>query len=462
MTFRWRLALAYAALVALALLLGSVINLLALRHALYTELDTSLRRAAERYALQEALVRSEPPPEVGAALDAVNRQQSIRTTEFDAGGREVDWGPSRVGFRAQAGAWQVGHERVYMLRTAQGWVQTSQSDAAARATLARMQRSNLLSAPLLLLLALGAGLLLARRALRPVTQVSALAAHIAQGGKTGERVPPAPGGDELAQLVYTFNDMLARLEAQLSRERLFAYASAHELRTPVAVIRAAASLSLEKDRSAAEYRATLEQIAEVSAEIGALTTRLMTLASAGQLSRTDPVNLFEVALLSAELHSLEAGERGVELRVAASPGEGAEEGSSAPGGAGQALWVQGDRVALVLAAGNLVQNAVRYTPAGGLVRVSCGECGGWAVLSVEDSGPGIPAAEIPRLTQPFQRAQTGGGAGLGLPLAEAIAEAHGGALQLRSDPGAGLRVELRLPPLSASRPSPPSHTAPPP
>ena len=430
MSFRWRLTLTYAALLGLLLLLAGSLSYAALQQTLYSGLDESLRIFARQHAQQETRTNFKPPPEQIAILDDINRQQPIRLTEYDLQGRAVGWGPSRVGFISEAGISQIRSERIYMLKFAGGWFQTSQSDQALRASLAQLLRLQLLGLPLLLLLALGVGYVLADRALKPVDQVSDLAARIAHSGQPGERMPPAPGADELSRLTRTINEMLGKLDHQLARERLFAHASAHELRTPLSVIRAATSLALEQPRTPEQYRETLAQVREVSEDMSALTSRLLGLAQAARPAEQHAVNLADVALMAAELHTPEAQKSGTRLAVTLSDAA-----------------TMGDFSALVLAAGNLIQNAVKYSPPGSVIQVSCHTDTGHARLRVQDAGPGIPDGEVPRLTQPFQRGQqTGkGGAGLGLALVQAIVEAHGGHLELTSGIELGLRAELVLP-----------------
>ncbi|WP_216326363.1 sensor histidine kinase [Deinococcus aestuarii] len=429
MTFRWRLTLTYAALLGLTLLIAGGLSYAAFRHTLYATLDDDLRTHAQKQAAMDARARR-PSHEKNPALDAINRQQPLRLTVYDASGHEVDWGPSRVGFIPRAGTFQVASERVFMLRTPQGWIQASQPDGGVRAALGQILRLQLLGVPLLLLLALGLGYVLADRALRPVDQVSDLAARIARSGQPGERVPVAPGSDELARLTRTINDMLGKLDALLTRERLFAHASAHELRTPISVIRATASLALERERTPAQYREALAQVQDVSEDMSALTHRLMELARATRPPEGQAVDLADVTLMAAELHSPDA-RKNVHLQVTL---------GNAP--------TTGDFDALVLAARNLIQNAIDHGSPGSTVRISCRADDEHARFTVQDAGPGIPEAEIPRLTQPFQRGQGTqhlGGAGLGLALVQAIVEAHGGRLDLANPPEGGLRAELILP-----------------
>lgn len=431
MTFRWRLTLTYAALLGLLLLIAGALSYAAFRHTLYAGLDDALRVYAQKQAEMSLSADRKSPHKENPALDAINRQQPVRMTVYGAGGQEVDWGPSRVGFIPGAGTFQVGSERVFVLKTPGGWIQTSQSDQGVRAALGQILRLELMGVPLLLLLALLVGYLLADRALRPVDQVSDLAARIARSGQPGERVPVAPGSDELARLTRTINDMLGKLDALLTRERLFAHASAHELRTPISVIRATASLALERDRSPEAYREALAQVRDVSEDMSALTHRLMELARATRPPGGHVVNLADVTLMATELHATDAQKKHMSLEVTLNDAS-----------------TTGDLGALVLAAGNLIQNAIQYGPPGSAVHVSCGADDEVARLTVQDVGPGIPQEEMPRLTQPFQRGQGTqnlGGAGLGLALVQVIVEAHGGGLELANRAEGGLRAELVFP-----------------
>ena len=322
-----------------------------------------------------------------------------------------------------------------MLKTKTGWIQTTQSDGSIRVFLKEIVRFELLGVPLLLLLSLGVGYLLADRALKPVDQVSDLATRIARSGQAGERVPLAAGANELARLTRAINEMLSKLDAQMTRERLFAHASAHELRTPISVIRAATSLALEHERSPQQYRETLWQVHDVSEDLSNLIGRLLVLAQAAhpndQRPINRPINLADVVLMATEMQTVEAQKKHIQMRITVNDAA-----------------TTGDFNALVLAAGNLIQNAIKYSPAYSVLYISADADAQHVRLSVQDAGMGILAADIPRLTQPFQRgAQAAGlsGAGLGLALVQAIVDSHGGYLELNNSVQGGLLAEMVLP-----------------
>lgn len=312
-----------------------------------------------------------------------------------------------------------------------GWVRAFRAEDELLSSLEGVTNVFTVVAPLVIVLGFLGGYLLAGRALRPVGQVTALAARIAASGRHGERVPSSPGKDEMARLTETINAMLDRLGDLIEHERAFALAAAHELRTPLAVIRARASLALERDRSPAQYRAALTEIEGVTADLSRLADRLLALARTSGDAHREDVDLADLALEASEMHSAALRGRGVVLTL---------DLASAP--------ASGDRTALLLAASNLVQNAARYGRAGGHVRLRAFASGSASVLIVEDDGPGIAPEDAERLQKPFQRGlglQGSEGAGLGLALVSGVARQHGGAFGLgRSDLG-GLRAELRVP-----------------
>ncbi|PYE53249.1 sensor histidine kinase [Deinococcus yavapaiensis] len=319
-----------------------------------------------------------------------------------------------------------------------GWVRAFRAEDELLSSLEGVTHVFSVVAPLVILLGFLGGYLLAGRALRPVGQVTRLAARIAASGRYRERVPHSPGRDEMARLTETINAMLDRLADLIEHERAFALAAAHELRTPLAVIRARASLALERERSPLQYQAALAEIEGVSTDLSRLADRLLALARTSVDANREDLDLADLALEASEVHSSALRERRLTLTL---------DLTSAP--------AAGDRTVLLLAASNLVQNAARYVREGGAVRVRAGAQGDESVLVVEDDGPGIPDEDAERLQKPFQRGlglQGSEGAGLGLALVSGISRQHGGTFSLgRSDLG-GLKAEIRLP----ARPTPPT------
>jgi len=291
-----------------------------------------------------------------------------------------------------------------------------------------------LLAPLLVALPLlGVGLLLAiGRALAPLRALAdAVAARDPQRLEpvAADRVP-----GEVRALVERLNELFARIEVSLERERTFTADAAHELRTPLAAIRAQAQVA-RGSRDDAERAHALGQVIAGCDRAARLSGQLLTLArlEAGEWrERLVPCDLDAVAREVLAEVAQTAHSRGVAVELHA----------EAP------VTVRGDASLLHVLLRNLVDNAIRYGAGGSAVRVELGRDASHAVLRVVDQGPGIPAAERARVRDRFYRGLGTGesGAGLGLAIASRIAALHGAALELDEGPGArGLSVTLRWP-----------------
>jgi len=283
--------------------------------------------------------------------------------------------------------------------------------------------------PIALLLASGGGYFLARKSLAPVTLMAAQARGMG-ASHMSERLRVSNPHDELGTLALSFNELLDRLEKSFEQQRRFVADASHELRTPVAILRGETEVTLSRpDRTPEEYRETLAILRDESQRLAHIIEDLFTLtrADAGQY----PLNLREVYLdeLAADVlrrtRSL-AISKGIALTSSIQP----------------ELPLQADEDLLRRMLLNLLDNAIKYTPAGGKVNVDCQREGNAYVLRVTDTGPGIPQELQARIFERFFRADKArsrsdgdtGGAGLGLSIALWIAEAHHGRLELtRSD-----------------------------
>ncbi|AWN24165.1 two-component sensor histidine kinase [Deinococcus irradiatisoli] len=279
------------------------------------------------------------------------------------------------------------------------------------------------------------GALLARLISRPVDEVSRAAQQVA-GGNLAARARQWPGNLELINLTRNFNRMAGSLDT-LERERRDMIADiAHELRTPLAVVQA--RLDAFEDQV---LEPTPQELALVSMQIGLLTRlvsdlRTLSLADAGRLPlQLAPLDLSALSLRISQSFASKAQAADIRLDLQLPDEE---------------LPVQGDRDRLGQVLVNLLENALRYTPAGGQVTVSAGRRQGQAVLSVCDSGPGFPAGSEQQVFTRFFRAdqsrtRDSGGTGLGLAIVAALVGAHGGAVQARNAQGGGAEVEVCLP-----------------
>lgn len=265
-----------------------------------------------------------------------------------------------------------------------------------------------------------------RAALRPVDRLRRAAATL----PPGERLPLPAADDELRALAAEFNLLLARRDDAVARLERFTGDAAHELRSPVAAIRAQAEVAVaHPDPALAEE--TLKSIADEAARLSSLLSALLALARAdsGQRPPAQPVDLVAAARAAVDRAHSTAPEDGPAITLAApTPAVVAATPSE---------------VALVL--DNLIGNAVRY--AAGLVRVGVLPAGRWVRLVVEDDGPGIPLADRRRVFDRFVRLnpEAGGGAGLGLALVEALVHGRGGTVSAGESGAGGARFEVRWP-----------------
>ena len=336
----------------------------------------------------------------------------------------------------------AGHERVRLLTLPiaeagrpMSLIQVGMALDRVEGALARYRQIVLALVPVGVGLAAVGGAFIARAALAPVDEISRRARRIT-AEDLAQRLPLRGADDELDYLAETLNGMLARLEETFGQMRRFAADAAHELRTPLTALKGSVEVALRAPRREEEYRRVLGAELEEIDRLIRLAEDLLTLsrASAGSGVPAQPVDLEPVVLEAFELGARLAQGTGVSVIL------GAMTRASA----------MGDAAALRRALVNLVENAVKYTPAGGTVTLSLARAGGEALVSVADTGIGIDPADAPRIFQPFvrldaARSRETGGSGLGLAIARSIALAHGGRIEVESAPKAGSRFTLRLP-----------------
>jgi heavy metal sensor kinase len=294
-----------------------------------------------------------------------------------------------------------------------------------------------ISIPLLLLCATAGGYWISTRALAPVDQITRTARTISAQNLSSRLVVPNTG-DELQRLSETLNGMLERLEAAFKKITQFTADASHELRTPVAVMRTRAELSLRKARSADEYRDVIAEVLSELEKTSGLIEQLMFLARADSGAET----LHFAATNVAEVLR-EACHQGSALAEAKQIGF--QEHIS-----GDSMWIQGDAGSLRRLFLILIDNAVKYTPANGQVEVSLQRNDGYAVAQVRDTGIGIAETDLPNVFERFYRAdkartRESGGVGLGLSIGRWITEVHAGTIEVQSSPGRGSMFQIRLP-----------------
>jgi signal transduction histidine kinase len=288
---------------------------------------------------------------------------------------------------------------------------------------------------LMAVISIALGWLVAGRVLRPVRTISSAARRIG-ASNLDQRLSLDGPDDEFRELAATLNGLLGRLEAAFDSQRRFVSSASHELRTPLTLDRALLERALRQPGSAGGlWRATCERLLVSSRQQDRLIDALLALArSEGGISSREPFELsavIDTVLLSPDL---ETGTMRVSVRT--------ETGPAA---------VSGDPRLVERLIRNLVDNAIRYNRPAGQVSIVAGTLADHAVLTVANSGPAIPAADIDRLFQPFQRLapSRGGqrdGTGLGLSIVKAIADAHHATITATPRAHGGLRVEVSFPP----------------
>jgi signal transduction histidine kinase len=289
----------------------------------------------------------------------------------------------------------------------------------------------------MLLVAAAVGWLVAGQALSPMRRVTGLARRVTQE-RLGERIAMDGPRDELRELADTVDGMLDRLEAAFDGQRRFVANASHELRTPLTVIRAEVEVALaDPDATAADLRHTGEVVLEAADRTQCLLDSLMVLARSQQaLPRREPVDLAAAARSAVATTGREARARGIRVSLDLEP---------AP--------LAGDPPLVERLVANLVENAVRHNEPGGRVHVTTRP----GLVRVENTGPAIAPDDVRRLAEPFERLgrdSDGPGAGLGLSIVRAVADAHGARLRLDPRAGGGLEVTATFPHSSPSGSSP--------
>jgi signal transduction histidine kinase len=281
-----------------------------------------------------------------------------------------------------------------------------------------------------LVLGLAGGLVMSRNMLRRLESINRTSRRIIEGD-LHERVPVSGRGDEFDRLSENLNEMLDRLERLMAGMREVTDNVAHDLKSPLARLKARLEVALMEHPDTGQYRAAIERTIAEADRMLATFNALLSIAEieAGAAGRNmGPVNLSAVANDAAELYGPVAEEKGVRFNATVKP----------------VVTVRGNRELLFQALVNLLDNAIKYTPAGGRITLTLDEADARTSLAVADSGPGIPAEARGKVLDRYVRlngSRTMPGSGLGLSLVAAVAKRHGAQLALR-DNHPGLEVTL--------------------
>jgi heavy metal sensor kinase len=451
---RVRLTLWYLAVLALVLIAFSVGVYALLAQSLYDRLDSTLRNEVRALAASLEHQMTQGKTESEAALIVQEERFASRqaTAIFDANGQLIAEKPTRSGKHARLPAInllqaddtyfysileeedggrdgrRIAVKRIPNNSTGQSYIfAVSQPLDRVAEELMSMRRILFIAVPLALALAGLGGWFLARRSLAPVVTMSERARRIG-AENLEERLPIVNPRDELGRLAATFNELLTRLEGSFQQQLRFMADASHELRTPLFVLRTATDVTLGREhREENEYREALRIASEQTHRLTRIVEDMFTLARADAGNRTldeSDFYLDELIAEAARAASVLSESKGVRLELIN----------------GMDMLCHGDEGLLRQMVMNLLGNAIKHTPSGGVVRVSLDRLNGQYVIKVSDTGTGVPVEAQPHIFERFYRADKarssadGGGAGLGLAIARWITEAHDGQLELeRSD-----------------------------
>lgn len=304
--------------------------------------------------------------------------------------------------------------------------------------LSELRRDLFAGVLLVLLLASAGGYFLARKSLAPIASMNSQTQRISAENLTA-RLDVTNSRDELGRLATTINELLARLENAFKEQQRFIADASHELRTPLAVLRGETEVALGKTRTVEEYQQSLSLIQDEAEQLSRIVEDLFILARQPINTRAalkrESVSLNDAVRECERAAQVLAFRKGVRLKLE----------KDAP-----SIALNGDEDLIKRMLLNLLDNAVKYTPAGGEISLALVRQNGNAEIVVSDTGIGIPTEDQPRVFDRFYRvdkarARTMGGAGLGLSIAQWIVEVHGGSINLASTPGHGSTFTIVLP-----------------
>ena len=472
---RWRLTLWYMALTTLVLVVFSIAVYIGLQRRLSDNLDDDLRSqaalasASVTFGSGGAILASEEELSDEAVLKLINL---IGKVEYSNQRRELEDIPvhsgdvdraleGRVTFRTIHTEGQTIRAITVPIENQSGFIVGAllmgMSTSRIEDALDLLMQALFVIAPIAIALAALTGYMIAGRALRPVSDITRLAGQIG-GNDLHSRLNLDLPDDELGRLASTFDLMLGRIDESFQRQRQFTGDAAHELRTPLALMRSQIDLALTQADTSEEFR---EALRALDGDVGRMTVLVGTLlslarADAGTLNPSrEPVDLAELANDVCEQYAPIASQNGQNLTCELNP-----------------VVVLADADMIIQVVVNLLDNAVKNTPAGNGITVQTkvsrsrfpvsrteGEVAALetgngkletAVIEVTDTGIGIAPEHLPRIFDRFYRVDTGraraeGGIGLGLAISQAIARVHGGTLTATSEPGKGSTFTLMLP-----------------
>ena len=313
------------------------------------------------------------------------------------------------------------------------WLRGIVSEKQGEGEISSISRFSLIALPILLVLSVTGGYLIAKKMLRPIQEISEAASHIEKGGDLKKRIEIGNGKDELHQLANSFNEMFKRLDESFETERRFTSDASHELRTPMAVIMAQCEFILEKDRSPEEYKKALTVINRQSKRMTVLINDMLDytrMEMKADSYERQPLDLSQLVRSVCDDMAL-IRDKGIILSY----------------DAGDSIQYCANRYLLTRMLGNLISNAYKYGKENGHILVLLERKNDEILLHVEDDGIGISSEDLPHIFDRFYRAdnsRSGKGTGLGLSMVKQIASFHGADIEVESTPGKGSRFTIRF------------------
>jgi heavy metal sensor kinase len=426
-----------AVLVSAVLVLGIGVWI-ALKHELYSSLDDSLSKTT--VGLSQYLERESD----GDDLPSVLQEAHEYTSGLPAGHRLRLLGPDGTVLMAVPAADPIAPMfRKLTAVTVRGHhfiVELSAPVQPIDHMLSSLRNILIACVPIVLAGAALGGWWLSRTALKPVERMTATAESISLNDLSARLIVPKTG-DELEHLGEAWNHMLDRLSNSVEKMRRFTADAAHELRTPIAIIRSTAELALRRDRDAADYRTALTTVGEEARNLSDLVADLLWLArnDAGSVKFSlEPVSAAD--LVTDVCRSIEplATAREIQLTTRI---------------ADETLTILADRTALRRVVLILLDNAIKFSRREGTIEVRSASLENSTIIEVKDSGVGISSEDLPFIFDRFftsDRSRNTAGVGLGLSIAKAIVDAHGGRIDVRSEFGAGSSFTVTLPYVGAA------------
>jgi two-component system, OmpR family, sensor kinase len=449
LSIRLRLTIYWTAITAVILCAAGLLIMVMFARAMWSTLDAALMEEADTTA---ADISHSSAADAKLVLQRLTQEKDLGPGRrvrliagghvvFDAGdpGADLPDAPATTDSVVDGGRHRYRFAIVPLRVNGEpGLLQDGANAAQVRRTIEHLRNALLLVIPIILAMCVAGGYWMAGWALAPVNEVTDALARIGPRDLR-QRLPLPRVHDEAGHLIAAINQLLERLELASAAQQRFVSEAAHELRTPLAVLRSGLEVTLQRPRGAEESRAALEQAMVEVERLCAIAEDLLALARLDAESAVErsPVDLCEIAAEASAMAQTLAETRRQEFTVDAH----------------KPIFVHGNAGDLRRVVLNLLDNAVKFTPERGKIEIGVTTNGSTALISVRDSGPGIDPRDIDHIFDPFYRSRSanGAGSGLGLALSREIVRRHGGVIQAANRAAGGCEVQVRLP-LASSAP----------